>query len=343
MILHQFFDSDSSSYTYLIASFRGSDALIIDPVEGNVSEYLKVLKKENLRLIYVLDTHLHDDHVSGVAMLRQETHCITLAHILSLTTKVSRRIQDGDTISLTGIELMVIHTPGHTQDSVCLYFREAGLLFTGDTIWVRGNGHCNGPDGSAADLFDSIHNRVFVLPDETTIYPGHDTKGENLSIIGRARRQNEYFAGRTRADFIKVMESLSEIEPPPNAISSNREIGKDLNDTLYKEANLSCQGLMDHLDTGKAIVIDLRDRTEINKTGSISGALNIPYLDVEKSLEVSGRLNKILTSGREVIFVCAHGERSSLTLRKMADEHKNQCFHLSDGISVWESGGYPLL
>ena len=178
MILHQFFDTESSTFTYLIASFRGADALIIDPVQQNIAEYVAILKQESLRLIYTLDSHTHDDHISGTSMLRKETSCMTLAHELTNTGKVSRRLKDGDLISLTGIDLNVIYTPGHTADSICLYFREAGLLFTGDTVCIRGNGRTDGPTGNAARLYDSIHRRVFILPEETTIYPGHDEKGE---------------------------------------------------------------------------------------------------------------------------------------------------------------------
>lgn len=113
--------------------------------------------------------------------------------------------------------------------------------------------------------------------------------------------------------------------------------------SLLKKAQLSCRELTEHIDKGKAILIDLRDRAEINKTGAISGALNIPYLNIDKSLDDGGRLKKILDSGREVLFVDEYGERSSLTIQKINNAHQDQCFHLSQGMTAWKTEGYPIL
>lgn len=172
MIFKQFLDPVSSTLTYILAETRGGEAIIIDSVEDHVEEYLKFLKENHLKLVKGFDTHTHADHVTGLSKLRSLTKCITMMGDESKAATVSIRVKDGDKITIKGLEFDVIYTPGHTDDSYMLHCQ--GMLFTGDTIFIRGTGRTDFQNGDSTLLYDSIFNKVLTYPDHTKIYPGHD-------------------------------------------------------------------------------------------------------------------------------------------------------------------------
>ncbi|MCZ6587236.1 MAG: MBL fold metallo-hydrolase, partial [Alphaproteobacteria bacterium] len=178
MIFRQLFDSESSTYTYLIASRRGGEALIIDPVLDRVDRYIQLLDELDLRLIKAADTHVHADHITGLGALRDRTKCITVMGEQSGVDVVSLRVSEGDTIDLEGISLDVLYTPGHTDDSYSFLFGDR--VFTGDTLLIRGTGRTDFQNGSARDQYDSLFNKLLKLPDETLVYPAHDYKGDTV-------------------------------------------------------------------------------------------------------------------------------------------------------------------
>src|SRR5580692_3474399 len=188
MIFRQLFDTVSGTYTYLLASRPGGEALIIDPVLEKVDRYIQLVKELNLKLVKAADTHLHADHITGLGALRDRTHCITVMGEQSQVDVVSMRVSDGDSLQIEGLSLEAIYTPGHTDDSYS--FRMEDRVFTGDTLLIRGTGRTDFQNGDARAQYDSIFNRLLKLPDETLVYPAHDYKGDAVSTIAEERQFN---------------------------------------------------------------------------------------------------------------------------------------------------------
>ena len=174
MIFRQLFDSVSSTYTYLIASRRGGEALIIDPVLEKVDRYIQLIGELDLKLVKAVDTHLHADHLTGLGALRDRTHCVTVMGERSKVDVVSMRLSEGDKLTIEGVALDVLYTPGHTDDSYSFLMRDR--LFTGDTLLIRGTGRTDFQNGDPRAQYDSIFNKLLRLPDETMIFPAHDYK-----------------------------------------------------------------------------------------------------------------------------------------------------------------------
>ena len=200
MIFRQLFDSASSTYTYLLASRHGGEALIIDPVLEKVERYLQLLRELDLHLVKALDTHLHADHITGSAALRDRTHCVTVMGEQTKADIVSMRVADGDRIDIEGLSLEALYTPGHTDDSYCFLMDDR--VFTGDTLLIRGTGRTDFQNGDARAQYDSIFNKLLKLPDETLVYPAHDYKGDTVSTIGEERRFNPRLQVASADDYV---------------------------------------------------------------------------------------------------------------------------------------------
>src|SRR6266699_3019686 len=182
VIFRQLFDSTSGTYSYLIASRRGGEALIIDPVVEKVDRYIQLVEQLDLKLVKAVDTHLHADHITGLGALRDCTHCVTVMGEQSKVDVVSMRLAEGDKLTIEGLVLDVLYTPGHTDDSYSFAMRDR--VFTGDTLLIRGTGRTDFQNGDPRAQFDSIFNKLLKLPDETLVFPAHDYKGETASTIG---------------------------------------------------------------------------------------------------------------------------------------------------------------
>src|SRR6516164_3564009 len=211
MLFRQLFDGVSGTYTYLLASRRGGEALIIDPVIDKVDRYLQLLRELDLRLVKAVDTHLHADHITGLGALRDRTHCITVMGDKSRVDVVSMRVGDGDRLQIEGVELEVLYTPGHTDDSCC--FRMDDRVFTGDTLLIRGTGRTDFQNGSARAQYESIFNRLLKLPDETLVFPGHDYKGDSVSTIAEERAHNPRLRVRSPEEYEELMAGLKLANP----------------------------------------------------------------------------------------------------------------------------------
>lgn len=211
MIFRQFFDAVSSTYTYLLASGRGREALIIDPVKEQVAHYLAAIADLDLRLIRAIDTHTHADHITALGELRDATGCVTIMGEFTKASCVSAQIREGEIVDVDGIRLQAIYTPGHTDESFSFLLNPAhpDAVFTGDVLLIRGSGRTDFQGGNAHKSWDSIVNKLFRLPDEVTVYPGHDYKGWNASSIGEERRHNPRLAGKSEAEYVAIMHSLN--------------------------------------------------------------------------------------------------------------------------------------
>lgn len=207
MLVRQLFDAQTFTFTYIVADNFGSEAIIIDPVDSKVEQYMKLLKELNLKLKYVFDTHVHADHITAAGKLRELTDCITLLGAGTNAKCVSKVVKDGEKIQVGTLEFTVLETPGHTQDSYCLY--TPTMVFTGDTLFVRGTGRTDFQAGNPVDQYNSIVNKLFSLPEETLVYPGHDYNGNTRSSIWEEKNFNPRLAGKGVAEFKEIMDNLN--------------------------------------------------------------------------------------------------------------------------------------
>lgn len=225
MILRQLFDAESSTYTYLVADAETREAALVDPVKEHVERDLKLLGELGLRLTYVLETHVHADHVTAASLLRDRTGAKTVASGKGAPC-VDVHVGDRDQVRVGSVTLTALATPGHTDDGVS--WLAEGHVLTGDTLLIRGCGRTDFQNGDAGQLWDSITKVLFALPDETVVLPGHDYKGLTRSTIGEEKKHNPRVAGRTREEFVALMGSLG--LPPPKkldvAVPANRACGR---------------------------------------------------------------------------------------------------------------------
>ena len=211
MIFKQLFDTKSSTYTYIISSGVGREALIIDPVIENVQNYLQLLKQLNLKLVKVIDTHIHADHVSGLAELNKVTNCVTVMGEQSKSEVINLRVSDNEVIKIENIELKSIYTPGHTDCSYSFFMNDR--VFTGDTLLINGSGRTDFQGGDPLAQYNSIFNRLLKLPEETLVYPAHDYKGLKSSTIGQQKKTNPRLQVSSPEQYIEIMNNLKLANP----------------------------------------------------------------------------------------------------------------------------------
>ncbi len=206
MLFRQLFDQESSTYTYLVAERAGGEALLIDPVKSALPQYLRLIDELGLRLVFAVDTHVHADHVTALGDLRTATACATLMGAQSQALCVSRKISDGERLTVDGLELRALYTPGHTDDSYSFLMNDR--VFTGDTLLIRGTGRTDFQNGDPAAQYDSLFGKLLQLPDPTLVYPAHDYKGWTVSTIGEERAHNPRLKVRSKAEYIALMRDL---------------------------------------------------------------------------------------------------------------------------------------
>ncbi|MGH8582313.1 MAG: MBL fold metallo-hydrolase [Gammaproteobacteria bacterium] len=226
MIFKQLYDDGSSTYTYLIGDPETGEAVIIDPVDGHVDDYLKLLAELGLKLKYSLETHVHADHVTASGRLRQKTGAETGVGQLCGAVCADHQLRGGDVLRVgNGEPIKVVATPGHTPGSSSFLWRDR--VFTGDALLINGCGRTDFQGGNAGALYDSITQRLFTLPGETLVYPGHDYQGRRVSCIAQERAINPRLAGKTRAQFIEIMHHLDLPRPRriDEAVPANRMCG----------------------------------------------------------------------------------------------------------------------
>tara|TARA_B110001454_G_C12674035_1_gene415055 strand:- start:534 stop:1217 length:684 start_codon:yes stop_codon:yes gene_type:complete len=225
MIFKQLFDINSSSYTYLVASAEGREALIIDPVLENVDIYIKTLKELDLKLVKVIDTHIHADHVTGASKLNKETNCSTIMGEHTPSDMVEIKIKNDEIIKVDKLEIKAIYTPGHTSDSYS--FLMNNYLFSGDTLLINGTGRTDFQNGSAKDSYESIFNKLLKLPEKTFLYPAHDYNGKKVSTIGNEKKFNPRLQVKNMDDYLKIMNNLNLTKPKliESNIAKNIKLG----------------------------------------------------------------------------------------------------------------------
>ena len=211
MIFNQLFDDISSTYTYIIASDRGREALIIDPVLEKTDEYLNILKKLDLKLVKVIDTHIHADHITALNELGKRTNCTKIMGEQSKSEVVDLKVKEDDKIEIDKIELKTIYTPGHTDCSYSFLMNDR--VFTGDTLLINGTGRTDFQNGSAKTQYDSLFNKLLKLPEKTIVYPAHDYNGKKFSTIGDEKNNNPRLQVDNVDQYIEIMNNLKLANP----------------------------------------------------------------------------------------------------------------------------------
>jgi glyoxylase-like metal-dependent hydrolase (beta-lactamase superfamily II) len=225
MIFKQVFDTKTSTYTYLIASAKGREAVIIDPVLENVDEYIQLLKELDLKLVKVIDTHIHADHVTGASKLKQATNCTTLMGEHTPADMVEIKVKDNELIKIDGLKIKSLYTPGHTSDSYS--FLLDNYLFSGDTLLINGTGRTDFQNGSSKDAYNSLFNNILKLPEETLVYPGHDYNGKFSSTIGNEKKFNPRLKVKSVDEYVEIMSNLNLSKPDmmDSNVSKNIRLG----------------------------------------------------------------------------------------------------------------------
>jgi glyoxylase-like metal-dependent hydrolase (beta-lactamase superfamily II) len=222
MIFKQEFDTKTSTYTYIIASAKGREAVIIDPVLKNVEDYIGILKELDLKLVKVIDTHIHADHITGASKLKQATNCTTIMGEHTLADTVEIKIKDNETIDIDNLKIRSMYTPGHTSDSYS--FLLDNYLFTGDTLLINGTGRTDFQNGSSKDAYNSLFNNLLKLPEETLVYPGHDYNGKFSSTIGNEKKFNPRLQVKSVDEYVDIMSNLNLAKPKMIETNVSRNI-----------------------------------------------------------------------------------------------------------------------
>tara|TARA_Y100001970_G_scaffold42800_1_gene53316 strand:+ start:170 stop:862 length:693 start_codon:yes stop_codon:yes gene_type:complete len=211
MIFEQLFDTKSSTYTYIISSGKGREALIIDPVIEHTDDYIKILENLELKLVKVIDTHIHADHVTGLNELYKRTNCTRIMGEKSKSEVIDLKIKDSEKINIEKIELKAMYTPGHTD---CSYsYLMSDRVFTGDTLLINGTGRTDFQNGSAEDAYDSLFNKLLKLPKNTLIYPAHDYNGKKFSTIENEKNNNPRLQVSSKDEYVEIMNNLNLTDP----------------------------------------------------------------------------------------------------------------------------------
>jgi len=211
MIFEQLFDIKSSTYTYIISSGAGREALIIDPVIEHTNKYIKILEKLNLKLVKVIDTHIHADHITGLNELNKKTNCTRIMGEKSKSQVIDLRVKDNEKINVENIELRTIYTPGHTNCSYSYLMNDR--VFTGDTLLINATGRTDFQSGSSYDAYDSLFNKLLKLPEKTLVYPAHDYNGKKYSTIESEKSNNPRLQVSSKEEYAEIMDNLNLTNP----------------------------------------------------------------------------------------------------------------------------------
>jgi glyoxylase-like metal-dependent hydrolase (beta-lactamase superfamily II)/rhodanese-related sulfurtransferase len=359
MLFKQLFDEQTWTYTYLLADSVSKEAVIIDPVNTHIEHYMKLLAELGLTLKYSLETHVHADHITASGLLRQRTGAQTAVHSLCGATNADVQMQDGDIFAFGEHELIkVIATAGHTRGSVSFLWRDR--VFTGDSLLIGGCGRTDFQGGDAGTLYDCITQRLFTLPDETLVYPGHDYQGRWVSSIMQERSTNPRLFNKTRAEFIDIMENLNLPKPRliEQAVPANRYCGldeKERQDAIAQRDisrpqryEASSQILVDEakqsisevsvsiakqlLTEGNINLLDVRELSEYNE-GHIDNALLLPRGVLEFKIN---QLPQLSDKSKAVLVYCKTGGRSALAARTLQQLGYTNVLSIAGGFDSWQ-------
>jgi sulfur dioxygenase len=341
----QLFDPASSTYTYLLFDEHSREALIIDPVDEQLERDLGALREYGLALLWSVETHAHADHITSAGLLAEHTGARTAAPAGCGIGTAAVQLADRDVLRFGGEQVMALHTPGHTAGSMSFVWR--GHVFTGDTLLIDGCGRTDFQSGSAADLYRSITQVLFALPDETTVWPGHDYKGRSHSTIGREKKSNARVAGKSRAEFESIMKDLQLPRPKrmDEAVPANLASG------LHHDAGVESDGVRARSDQGyagdvspqlahewvtrgDAVLVDVRSDAEREWVGFVPGAVPLAWKQWPGMVLNAGfdaALKAAVPPGKKAVLMCRSGVRS-IAAAKRATELGIEAYNILEGF-----------
>ncbi len=343
MIFRQMFDCVSGTYSYLLASRHGGEALIIDPVLEKVERYIQLLQELDLKLVKAADTHLHADHITGLGALRDRTRCVTVMGEQSGVDVVSMRVADGDRVQIEGVSLQVLYTPGHTDDSYSFVMPDR--VFTGDTLLIRGTGRTDFQNGDPRAQYESLFGKLLKLPDETLVFPAHDYKGDTVSTIAEERAFNPRLQVKSVDEYVAVMNSLHLPDPKMMdvAVPANLHVGLAQEEIARHGWGLTAEQALSLVGRPDVVLIDLREKVERDKHGSIPGSLHAPYSELEENVRPGGMLHELAAAtGKRILFYCAFGERSAMAVQAAQDAGLSAACHIGGGLAAWKRAVGPI-
>lgn len=328
--------------SYIVGCEESCAAAIIDPALDQVDRYVGEIGRQGLRVRYIIDTHTHADHFSGARVLRDKFGAPIVMHRYSPAPYVDLHVEDGHTLPLGMMRLKVLHTPGHTRDSMSIHVEDR--VFTGDALLIGGTGRSDLPSGNPEQLFESLFGKLLALPDETLVYPAHDYKGRDHSTIGDERGNNPRLAKTERAEFVELMNSLNLSAPThlTEALRTNMSGGKTVRQLLAEAGArvpfMSMDELRHRLElrANDFVVLDVREK-DAYAAGHVPGAVHLPRGQLEL------RVNDALPDPSvEILAICEFGKISTLaaaTLRELGFERATA---LDGGMTAWRDSGYPV-
>ncbi len=347
IILHQLFEAESSTYTYIIADKASKEAAIIDPVLETVDRDLKLINELGLRLMYVLDTHIHADHITGAGEIRKRSHAKTAVSQDAAVECVDIALEDGQELLLGDKKIKVIATPGHTN--TCLTYSFEGMVFTGDALLIRGCGRTDFQQGSSDKLYESVHEKLFKLPSDTIVYPGHDYRGQTSSTIGLEKQFNPRLGeNKSKEEFKAIMSELKLANPKKihDAVPANLACGKprDIR-TLHPQVvdgipEVTCEDVLarkNQVEEKKVRLIDVRRADEFNgEFGHIKGS---------ELITLGPDLTSFLQSGNrdeEIVFICRSGGRSGTATAESIKLGYKLTVNMAGGMIRWNEQKQPI-
>jgi sulfur dioxygenase len=299
-----------------------------------------LMEELDLKLVKAVDTHLHADHITGLGALRDRTRCVTVMGEQSKVDVVSMRIADGDRLTVGGLSLDALYTPGHTDDSYSFVFGDR--VFTGDTLLIRGTGRTDFQNGDSRAQYESLQ-RLMRLPEETLVFPAHDYKGDTVSTIGEEKRFNPRLKVRDAEEYAALMAGLNLPNPKMMdvAVPANIHQGLHQEEVARRGWAYSAAEAKELIGAPDVALIDLREKSERERTGAIPGSLHAPYADLQDNIDEGGLLHELGQSGKTIVFYCAFGERSAMAVQAAQDKGIASARHIEGGMAAWKKAGGP--
>lgn len=330
MLFRQLYDHASSTYTYLLADPASGRAALIDPVVEQLERDMALIEELSMVLDVVLDTHVHADHVTAAGALRQRLKARTAASARG-AAGLDLPLEDGARVRVGAIEIEVLATPGHTDDSLC--FKVGNNVFTGDTLLIRGCGRADFQNGDARSLYRSIVGKLFVLPDDTVVWPAHDYNGRTSSTIGEERRHNPRLAGRSEDEFVAIMAALG--LPPPKKLAQSVEANRACGTVpIVGYRDIDASGLA--AIRTSVTLIDVREAHEfVGELGHVPGSRLVPLATVMDAAHGWPR-------DHEMVMICRSGNRSGRAAQALASAGFTQVMNLTGGMLAWNAAGLPI-
>ena len=333
--------ANGSCLSYLIACEETGNAIVVDPFVDIVDRYLTAAAQHGLQIRYVLDTHTHADHFSGARELSRRTGAPVVMHRASAAPFIDMRVDDGETLLLGKLPLLVRYTPGHTSDAICLVLPDRVL--TGDTLLIGGTGRTDLPSGDPARLYDSLFGRLLKLDPAMKVYPGHDYHGRSSSTLGDELAGNPRLQKREREAFIAQMRAL-DLDMPRHlteALRTNRSGGKPVSQLIGEAAArvtfMTMEEVLERLGAGDPdlMLLDVREG-EAYRASHVPGAVHIPRGQLEL------RVNDMLTDPtRRIVVYCEYGKISTLAAATLRELGYMRAVALHGGYDAWKKAGYP--